>query len=36
MELVARIEKGRSSFKMLTGKHIANKPLGRPSDRWDN
>jgi hypothetical protein len=22
------------SFKILTGKHIENKPLGRPKHRW--
>ena len=29
---VARMEEGRSAFKILTGK----RPLGRPRRRWDD
>ena len=29
---VARVEKGRSALKMLTGK----RPLGRPRRRWED
>jgi hypothetical protein len=29
---VARMEKGRSAFKILTGK----RPLGRPRRRWED
>ena len=29
---VARIEEGRSAFKILTGK----RPLGRPRHRWED
>ena len=29
---VARMEEGRSAFKILTGK----RPLGRPTRRWEN
>ena len=28
---VARMEEGRSAFKILTGKPTAKRPLGRPS-----
>ena len=30
--LVARLEEGRSAFKILTG----NRPLGRPRRRWED
>ena len=33
---VARMEEGRSAFKILTGKPTAKRPLGRPSRRWEN
>ena len=33
---VARMEEGRSAFKMLTGKPTGNKPLGRPRRRWED
>jgi hypothetical protein len=32
---VARMEEGRSSFKILTGKPTAKRPLGRPRHRWE-
>jgi hypothetical protein len=32
--LVARMEEGRSAFKILTGIHIGKRPLGRPRRRW--
>ena len=31
---VARMEKGRSAFKILTGKPTRKRPLGRPRHRW--
>ena len=33
---VARIEKGRSAFKILTGKPTGKRPLGRPRPRWED
>ena len=30
---IASMEEDRSHFKILTGKHTGNKPLGRPSHR---
>ena len=33
---VARMEEGRSTFKILTGKPAGKKPLGRPSRRWED
>ena len=30
-----RMEEGRSSFKILTGKPTAKKALGRPRRRWE-
>ena len=30
----ARMEEGRSSFKILTGKSTGKRPLGRPWSRW--
>ena len=33
---VARMEEGRSAFKILTGKPTGKKPLGRPRRRWDD
>ena len=32
---VARIEEGRSTFKILTGKPTGKGPLGSPRHRWD-
>ena len=29
-------QKGRSPFKILTGKHTEDTPLGRPRHRWEN
>ena len=34
--LVARMEKGRSAFKILTGKPTGKRPLGRPRRRWED
>ena len=31
---VARMEEGRSAFKMLIGKPPGKRPLGRPRRRW--
>ena len=33
---VARMEKGRSSFKILTGKPTGKRRLGRPRRRWED
>ena len=33
---VARMEEGRSAFKVLTGKPTAKRLLGRPRRRWEN
>ena len=33
---VARMEEGRSAFKILTGKPTGKRPLGRPRRRWEN
>ena len=33
---VARMEEGRSGFKMLTDKLAGKLPLGRPRGRWDD
>jgi hypothetical protein len=30
------MEEGRSTFKMLTGKHTAKILLGRPKRRWED
>jgi hypothetical protein len=32
---VARMEEGRSAFKMLTVKPTGKRPLGRPRRRWE-
>ena len=32
---VARMEEGRSAFKILTGTPAGKRPLGRPRHRWD-
>ena len=33
---VARMEEGRSAFKILTGKLTGKRPLGRPGRRWED
>ena len=33
---VARMEEGRSVFKILTGKPTGKRPLGRPRFRWED
>ena len=33
---VARMEEGRSDFKILTGKPKGKRPLGRPRGRWEH
>ena len=33
---VARIEKGRSVSKILTGKLTGNRPLQKPKGRWED
>ena len=33
---VARMEEGRSSFKILTGKPTGKRSLGRPRRRWED
>ena len=33
---VARMEEGRSDFKILTGKLTGKRPLGRPMRRWED
>ena len=33
---VARMEEGKSGFKILTGKPAGKRPLGRPRRRWEN
>ena len=35
-EHLARMEEGRSAFKILTGKPIGKGPLGRPRRRWED
>ena len=32
---VARMEEGRSAFKILTGKPTGKRPVGRPRSRWE-
>jgi hypothetical protein len=32
---VAKMEEGRSTFKILTGKPTEKRPLGRPKRRWE-
>ena len=32
---VARMEEGRSAFKILSGKPTGKRPLGRPMRRWE-
>ena len=33
---VARMEEGRSAFKILTGKPTGKRPLGRPRRTWED
>jgi len=33
---VARMEEGRSAFKISTGKPTGKRPLGRPRRRWED
>ena len=33
---VARMEEGRSAFKILTGKPTVKRPLGRRRRRWED
>ena len=33
---VARMEKGRRAFKILTSKHARKRRLGRPRRRWED
>ena len=33
---VARMEEGRSAFKILIGKPTGKRQLGRPARRWEN
>ena len=33
---VARMEEGRSAFKILTATPTGKRPLGRPRCRWEN
>ena len=33
---VARMEKGRSAFKILTGKPTGKRPLGWPRRKWED
>ena len=33
---VARMEEGRSAFKILTGKPTGKRPLGRLRHRWED
>ena len=30
------MEKGKSAFNILTGKHIGKRSVGRPSRRWED
>ena len=33
---MARMEDGRSAFKILAGKPTGKRPLGRPRPRWED
>ena len=33
---LARMEEGRSAFKILTDKPTGKRPLGRPRRRWED
>ena len=34
--LIARMEEGRSAFKIIIGKHTGKRTLGRPRRRWED
>ena len=36
MMIIGSMEKGRSVFKILTGKPTGKRPLGRPKRRWED
>ena len=36
MDHVVRMEEGSSALKILTGKPIVKRPLGRPRRRWED
>ena len=33
---LARLEQGRSAFKILTGTSTRKRPLGKPRQRWED
>jgi hypothetical protein len=33
---IARMDEGRSAFKILTGTHVGKRSLGRPRRRWED
>ena len=33
---IARMEEGMTAFKIITGKPTENRPLGRPTRRWED
>ena len=33
---MARMEEGRSAFKIVTGKPTGKRPLGRPRRKWED
>jgi hypothetical protein len=33
---VARMEEGRTAFKIVTGTSTGKRPLGRPGRRWED
>ena len=33
---IARMEEGKTAFKILTGKPTGNRPLGRPRRAWED
>ena len=35
-EHIARMEEGKSAFKILTSKPTGKRPLGRPRRRWED
>jgi hypothetical protein len=36
IQVIVRMEEGKSALKMLTGKLIGKRPLGRHSRRWED
>ena len=36
LTIIARMEEGRSAFKVLTGTPIGKRHLGRPRRRWED